>query len=76
MPEFSKGSPEDMLYAVNAPMIAMNKLVGSKLPGDLAKSLLQPILEGLIDKHSEKLGESKDKINHFFHNPQPLIRSN
>lgn len=46
-----------MLFAANVPMIAMDKLIGSKLPGDLAKSLLQPILEGLIEKHSEKLGE-------------------
>lgn len=63
MPEFSRGSPEDMLYAINAPMVALDKLVTAKLPGDLAKSLLQPILEGLIDKHNEKLGKLiKSKI--------------
>ncbi|OQR66557.1 lysosome membrane protein 2-like [Tropilaelaps mercedesae] len=55
VPEYSNGIPDDKLYALNVPMVAMDKLVGAKLPGDLAKSLLQPILEGLIDKHQEKL---------------------
>ncbi|XP_022652135.1 lysosome membrane protein 2-like isoform X1 [Varroa jacobsoni] len=55
LPEYSIGTPDDRLYALNVPLVAMDKLIGSKLPGDLAKSLLQPILEGLLEKHNEKL---------------------
>lgn len=48
-----------MIYTLNIPMVAMDKLVSSKVPGDLGKSLLQPILEGLLDKHNEKLGKKR-----------------
>ncbi|XP_003742454.1 lysosome membrane protein 2 [Galendromus occidentalis] len=53
--ELSSGSLDDMIYTLNIPLIAMDKLVSTKVPGDLGKSLLQPILEGLLDKHNEKL---------------------
>lgn len=56
--ELSSGSLDDMIYTLNIPLVVMDKLVSTKVPGDLGKSLLQPILEGLLDKHNEKLRES------------------
>lgn len=55
--DLSTGTLDDMVYTLNIPLVAMDKLVRTKVPGDLGKSLLQPILEGLLDKHNEKLGK-------------------